>query len=146
LSDDGRLVVVAHNPVETAKLVFLSLEVLKQRGIANGAAMKQLSVIGSHHFPAFILKKTPFSDSEMVSVHQSLHELGFDPTLSYLPVIKLASGNVSHSVPADYDKCSAFSPLFMAASLGQMKFNQTIQEAAQGGFDIKPATDNNPSL
>ena len=143
LTDEGRLIVVAHDPIEIMKLLSVSLASLNQRGVANEAALKQISFIGSHHFPVFVLKKTPFESAEMVSIHKSIHQLGYEPTLSYLPTIK-SSSDVYHVEDTRFGECSMLFQPGTALSSGEIYFNEIEQVLQENKIDISPATDNSP--
>ncbi|MCR4394883.1 MAG: hypothetical protein NUV31_10975, partial [Dehalococcoidales bacterium] len=71
LTDNGRLIVVAHNEIEIIRLLSLSLAAINQNGTDSFAAMQRVAVIGWHHYPVFILKKTPFNQAEAISLHRS---------------------------------------------------------------------------
>jgi hypothetical protein len=143
LTDEGRLIVVAHDMVEISRLLSISLETLKQRGVNGKVAMEQIYVVGSDAFPVFVLKKTPFELSEMVSIHQSIHQLGYDPISSYLPNIKRGSCT-SHVEENRFNECAMFSPFFLALGTGAIDFDDLDGSYTEHGLDLSPVTDDSP--
>lgn len=143
LTDEGRLIVVAHNPVEILRLLSISLAVLNQRGVDSEAAMEQIYVVGSHHYPVFVLKKTPFELTEMESIHQSIHQLGYDPTLSFLPGIRQGSCT-PHMEEVRFDECAMLFPPVTAISRGEIGFSDLERVLEEDGLDVSPVTDNSP--
>jgi len=83
LTDNGRLIVVAHADLEILRLVFTSLAALQKRGIPVDTAMNRLYVTGTEMFPVFVLKKKPLTLKEAETIHSAIHEncrLGSDHT------------------------------------------------------------------
>lgn len=130
LTDEGRLIVVLHDSLELLRLLSVSLAALEQSGIDNQAAMERIYIINSDDFPVFVMKKTAFRPEETGPVYQLMQQLGYDFSISYLPVI---------------DESSTLNPLFMAVASGDSNFSQiemTFKESYQ--LDVSPVTDNNP--
>ena len=128
LTEEGRLIVVSHNPVQFLRLLSISLAALNERGIDDEAAMQQIYMVGADVFPVFVLKKTPFELTEMESIHQLIHQLdqpGYNPNLSYLPGIMIDS------------------PV-TAISTGERGFSDIERALEEDGLDISPVTDNSP--
>jgi hypothetical protein len=143
LTDEGRLIIVAHNPSEIIRLLSISLEALNQRGVDSKAAMDQIYIVGSVEFPVFVLKKTPFELNEMVSMHQSIHQPGYEPTFSYLPTIRQGSCT-PHMEMLRFDECAMFAPLLVGVSRGDVNIDDLIGVAEKQGLDISPVTDDSP--
>lgn len=143
LTDEGRLIVVAHNPYEILKLLSVSLTSLKQRGIDNETAMEQIYLVGSGDYPVFVLKKTPFESTEMVLIHQSIHQFGYEPALSYLPTIRQVS-DTSHAEGGNFNECAMLDPLLIAVGRGDVSFDDVDRVLKENGLDVNPATDNSP--
>jgi len=133
LTDEGRLVVVTHDDITMWKLISISLEVLKERGISNTAAFNQIYMLGlgsAGIYPLFVLKKTPFSPAQVFPRHEKMCQLGYEPTLSYFPYLK-EEGTVN--------------PLLMDLASGKIAFNDIKKNLAKElKLDISPATDNSP--
>ncbi|MFH0941983.1 MAG: hypothetical protein V1823_03040 [Chloroflexota bacterium] len=143
LSDDGELVVVTHDPTELLKLLATSLAALNQNGIDNKAAMARIYVIGAHHNPVFVMKKTPFVPGELEPVHQSIHQLGYDPAFSYIPTIKPGSCE-PHESGVRFDECGMLDPLLAGLSRGDISLGELTKAFEKEGRDIRPATDDSP--
>jgi hypothetical protein len=143
LTDEGRLIVVAHDMVEISRLLSISLETLKQQGVNGKAAMEQIYIVGSDTFPVFVLQKTPLELTEMVSVHQSIHQLGYDPISSYLPNIRRGSCT-SHIEGNRFNECAMFSPFFLALGTGAITFDDLDGSYTEHGLDLSPVTDDSP--
>ncbi len=103
---------------ETLRLVSLGLELLKQRGVANPAA--HIVVIKERGLANFMLKKQPFSVSELTELRQLAADKAFD--LVYLPGAEKGQ--------------KAFQEL--VASGGSAEFYRNFP------FDITPTDDNRP--
>ncbi len=143
LTDEGRLIVVAHDPVEIFRLLSIALDALNQRGIDNEAAMKQIYIVGAEMYPVFVLKKTAFESTKMESIHQSIHELGYDPTLSYVPGIR--QGDCApHMEGIRFDECAMLNPALMTISRGQVDFSDLERSLKEEGVDVSSVTDNSP--
>jgi hypothetical protein len=143
LTDEGRLIVVAHDKVEILRLLSISLASLNQRGVANEKALKQIYIVGSPHYPVFVLKKTPFEPTEMASIHQSIHQLEYDPLSSYLPTIKQGSC-VPHMEETRFDECAMLFPPVMTISRGEIALSDLERVLQEDGFDVSPVTDDSP--
>ena len=143
LTDEGRLIVVAHDPVEILRLLSISLAALNQRGVSSESAMEQIYIVGSHHFPVFVLKKTPLEPRETVSIHQSIHQLRYDPTSSYLPGIRQGSC-IPHMEETRFDECAMLFPPAMAISGGAIDLSGLERVLQENGLDVSPVTDDNP--
>jgi len=133
LTDEGRLVVVAHDDVTMWKLLSISLKALEERGVSNTAAFKQIYMLGlssANIYPLFVLKKTPFSPAEILPRHEKMLELGYDPTLSYFPYL---------------EQVGMVNPLLLALSRGKVSLTDVARNMARElGLDISPASDNSP--
>jgi MFS family permease len=143
LTDEGRLIVVAHDQVEIMRLLSLSMTALNRQGVDDKAVMDQVYIIGSRHFPAFVLKKTPFGPAEMVSIHQAIHGLGYEASLSFLPTIK-SGGNAAHVEETRFEECAMLFPPAVALSSGEVGLGDVEGVLRQNSVDISPVTDDSP--
>ena len=143
LTDEGCLIVVAHDPDEILRLLSISLAALNERGVDNKAAMEQIYIVGAHMYPVFVLKKTPLESTEMESIHQSIHQLGYDPTLSYVPGIRQGSCT-PHMEGTRFDECSMLFPPATLISAGEIDLSDLESVLKEDGSDISPVTDNSP--
>jgi len=126
LNDDGLLTIVAHDPVEIYKLVSTAFKVLEDQGLSAQEIMRRLIVVqaeGHSGLPVFILKKTPFTESQARSAYLKANELAFVP--SYLPYVDGPS----------------LDPLLSGLADGSVSIDMVISLAP---FEITPPTDDNP--
>ncbi len=103
---------------ETLRLVSLGLELLKQEGVTDPAA--HMTVIKERGLANFMLKRTPFTESELVQLRQESRDKEFE--IVFLP---------DHREGDD-----AFARLI--ASGGSTEFYRTFP------FDISPTSDDRP--
>jgi predicted membrane-bound spermidine synthase len=133
LTDEGRLVIVTHDDITAWRLLSISLEALKEKGIDNTAALNQIYLLGLSSpgiYPLFVLKKTPFEFSEVLPRHEKMLQLGYNPTLSYFPYIT-QPGMVN--------------PVLMDLSSGKLALSDIEKRMKKElGIDISPVTDNSP--
>ena len=85
LSEEGRLLIVAHDDIEALRLLSLSLAVLKANGIDEMQAMGHIYMTGSEDYLVFVLKKKPLAPRETAFLDQAMHPLGFNPGISFFP-------------------------------------------------------------
>jgi len=129
LTGEGRLVVVGHDDVEILRLLSISLAALEERGVGNQKAMDQIYIVGSNDYLVFVLKKTPFEPKEALLGFETMHQLGYDPALSYFPYIR---------------KMGALNPALMALGSGKIDHQGLEKMLSERGYDIHPVTDNRP--
>jgi len=129
LTDEGRLVVVGHDDVEILRLLSISLAALEERGVGNQRAMDRIYIVGSNHYLVFVLKKTPFEPKEALLGFETMHQLGYDPALSYFPTIR---------------KMGALNPALMALGSGKINLQGLEKMLSERDYDIHPVTDNRP--
>ena len=133
LTDEGRLVVVTHDDFTAWRLLSVSLVTLDERGISQTAAFNQIYMFGlssvDNVYPVFVLKKTPFAPEQVFLRHETMRQLGYDPTLAYFPYLK-EEGTVN--------------PTLMALANGYLDFSYIERTAEEMGMDMSPVTDNSP--
>jgi len=129
LTDEGRLVVVAHDELEISRLLSISLDALGELGISNTEAMKQIYILGSDIYPLFVLKKAPFEPWELPVRHKAMYQLGYTPISSYFPYVTNDEG---------------LNPVLMDLNTGNKDSSDLERIAKQKGYDISSVTDNNP--
>lgn len=119
LTDEGRLMVVSHDPAETLRLLSISLATLEQRGVNQEAAMKQIYIAGSEMYDVFVMAKTPFEPAKLESINQSIKQMGYEPIM--------------------------LTPVFVSMSKGESSFADLEERFLKDyGLDISPVTDNSP--
>jgi hypothetical protein len=143
LTDEGRLIVVAHDKVETLRLLSISLAALSQRGVDSEAAMEQIYIIGSGSYPVFVLKKTPFESAEIAPIHQSIHQLRYDPSSSYLPGTGPGSTNY-HVEEGHFNELSTLNLSLRGINRGEIGFSDLERALEEGNLDVSPVTDDSP--
>jgi predicted membrane-bound spermidine synthase len=127
LTSEGRLVVSSNNQVEILRLLSISLAALNERNISNEAALKHIYIQGEAEQNLFVMKKTPFEPTEMSPRYEAMHQLGYDPALSYFPYI---SGELN--------------PLLTALGNGEIILDDLEKIYKEQGYNISPVTDNSP--
>jgi len=143
LTDEGRLIVVSHDMVETLRLLSISLAALGQRGVDSAAAMEQIYIIGSDSYPVFVLKKTPFESAEIALIHQSIHQLGYDPLSSYLPGNGQGSTNY-HVEEGHFNELSTLNLSLRGIGRGEISFSDLERALEEESIDVSPVTDDSP--
>src|SRR3990170_2679015 len=131
LSDEGFLAVIAHNPSEIYKLVSITFKVLSAQGLLRQEIMQRIAVIGaadvhghSHSaLPIFMLKKTPFNETEAMSISAKANEIGLS------------------ALYTSYPKDASSDPVLAALGKGAVTIDDLISEAP---FNMKAPTDDNP--
>jgi hypothetical protein len=129
LTDEGRLVVVGHNDAEILRLLSLSLAALNKRGVNITRAMSQIYIVGSGEYLVFVLKKTRFNPTKILSMYQAMHKFELKSILSYFPYIR---------------QVRAINPALMALGSGKIVFKDLEKMVRERGYDISPVTDNSP--
>jgi len=129
LTDQGRLVVVAHNDFEVLRLLSVSLAALGEPGIAPRETMSRIYIVGSEKYLVFVLKKTPFTRAEILLRYETMRRLGLDPGLAYFPFLGPGAG-LNQALTA------LGAGLISPAALEEM--------VRQRGWDISPVADNSP--
>lgn len=130
LSDDGRLIVVAHDDAEILRLVSTSINALRKKGIRSSAnAMNHIYITGSESYLVFVLKKKPFEKKESVLRYRTMKKVGLDPLLSYFPYII---------------KTGALNPALTDLGRGKITLETLENMVREKGYDISPVTDNSP--
>ena len=127
LTDEGRLVVTGHSQMEMFRLLSISLVALNEKGISNEAALKHIYILGSDSQNLFVLKKTPFEPTGMSSRYETMQQLGYNPTLSYLPYIN-----------------EELNPSLTALGNGEIVLKDLEKAFKEQGYNISPVTDNSP--
>jgi hypothetical protein len=127
LTDEGRLLVVGHDDVEILRLLSISLEALRQRGIPETRAMQCLYITGSDDYLVFVLQKKPFDRKEIFFLSQAMQQLGYNPKSSYFPYIG-----------------GPLNPVLMSLGRGQKTLRDLENMVGERGYDIRPVSDDDP--
>lgn len=129
LTNEGRLVVVAHNDVELLRLVTTALGALKERGVEAKVAMSQVWVLSSGDYLVLVLKKKPFEPSESLWAYEGALKRGYELSESFLPFLSTARG---------------LNPALTGLASGRLSPRDLVEQAARKGYDINPVSDDNP--
>jgi hypothetical protein len=127
LSEEGRLLVVAHDDIEALRLLSLSLAVFKAKGVDEMQAMRHIYMTGSEDYLVFVLTKKPLEHRETAFLYQAMRPLGYNPGISFFPGVR-----------------APLNPALAALERGE-KTAAELRTLVKGkGYDIDPVSDNNP--
>lgn len=93
LKENGYLVVVAHYPNEAYRLLASCLKSFESQGVSLKQAMEHIVVIGNDSAPAFIMKKSPFTEKETQAFYKIVIRLSQQGETTFIPFIP------QHQVP-----------------------------------------------
>jgi hypothetical protein len=127
LSDEGRLLVVAHDDIEALRLLSLSLEFLKRTGMDTQQAMQHLYLTGSEDYRVFVLKKKPLDPREATFLYRAMRPLGYPTGTSFFPGVG-----------------APLNPALVALESGARTAGELRALVKAKGYDIDPVWDNNP--
>ncbi len=140
LTDEGRLLIMAHGMPEIFKMVTTALEALQEKGMDVQESMKRLFVLGSYAMPLFGLQKQPVNELETYYLHAAAHYTIFDCQNSYIPGVEqqLIRLSLSQSIDAGIPMMN---PMFMDLARGKISLKRL-----QTGTNVNliPATDDRP--
>ena len=72
LSEEGRLMVVAHDDIEALRLLSLALAFFRTSGMDEKEAMRHLYITGSEDYLVFVLAKKPLESRETAILHRAM--------------------------------------------------------------------------
>jgi hypothetical protein len=127
LSEEGRLLVVAHDDIEALRLLSLSLAVFKARGMDEQEAMSHIYITGSEDYLVFVLKKKPLDQQETTVLYRAMHDLGYSPGISFFPHLN-----------------APLHPVLTSLGKGWTTAAGVQEMVGQRGYNIDPVSDNNP--
>ena len=129
LTDEGRLMIIAHGDLSMMKLLSISLSALNARGVISSEAMKQIYMVGSGQYPLFVLKKTPFTIDETFARYKAVSAFGYDYSSSFFPYI---------------EKSRILNTALQALGSGETAFEDVEKKVEKLGYDISFVTDDRP--
>ena len=129
LTDEGRLIVVAHHEVEALRLLSISLELLQQRGEDQISALTRTYIVGDGSYSVFVLKKSPFTMDDIMARYRIMIASGLDPATSFFPHLQ---------------RPGLVNPFLMALGSGALTIDTLRATVAQRGYDVSPVTDDSP--
>ena len=127
LSEEGRLLVVAHDDIEALRLLSLSLAFFRTNGADEKQAMRHIYMVGSEDYLVFVLKKKPLDHQETAFLYQAMHPLGYNPGISFFPGVR-----------------APLNPALAALERGEKTAAELRALVKERGYDIDPVSDNNP--
>lgn len=130
LTEQGSLIVVAHDDVEILRLLITSLTAFERLGLKSEDAMKHIYILGSNTYPVFVLKKAPLTSEESIELYDlAIREFGFDATSSYFPFL---------------GKSRLINSVLGSLEAGELSKHKVIKAVESYGFEISASTDNSP--
>ena len=127
LSEEGRLLVVAHDDIEALRLLSLALAFFRTNGVDEKQAMSHIYMVGSEDYLVFVLKKKPLDHQETAFLYQAMHPLGYNPGISFFPGVR-----------------APLNPALAALERGEKTAAELRALVKERGYDIDPVSDNNP--
>ena len=127
LSEEGRLLVVAHDDIEALRLLSLALAFFRTNGADEKQAMRHIYMVGSEDYLVFVLKKKPLDHQETAFLYQAMHPLGYNPGISFFPGVR-----------------APLNPALAALERGEKTAAELRALVKERGYDIDPVSDNNP--
>ena len=129
LTDEGRLIVVAHDDIEVLRLLSIALHASKERGLSPVVAMNHVYIVGTDDYLVFVLKKKPFSQHDVILRYEAMRRLGLQSMISYFPHIR---------------QVGALNPALMALGTGKVTPSTIEEMVRERGYDISAVTDDSP--
>jgi hypothetical protein len=127
LSEEGRLLVVAHDDIEALRLLSLSLAFFTKKGVDEKQAMRHIYLTGSEDYLVFALTKRPLEPRETAFLYQAMGPLGYNPGISFFPGLH-----------------APLNPALAALERGEKTAAELRALVKARGYDIDPVSDNNP--
>ncbi len=141
LTDNGTLLVMAHNMPEAAKMMTTAVAALQMRGLSVQQAMSRIYILGSDMMPLFGLRKTPVPNWEATFLHIGVHNFSqFDPRASYIPGAEQQMARFSLSTSIDQG-IPMMNPVFTGVADGKLSLARLETGT---GMNLVPPTDNRP--
>ncbi|HUX12538.1 MAG TPA: hypothetical protein VMW87_05895, partial [Spirochaetia bacterium] len=134
------LVVVAHSLAEVHRVASLAIQSFALRGISQRKAMTRMYSVGSGMMPTLVISNEPLSAERAKTLHESMHQYGFDSTEFYIPFVEqmtLKKPVIDHGAAA----LTMLDPYFVQLA------NGTITVAGLGNSQsahVSYATDDSP--
>ncbi|WP_144440502.1 polyamine aminopropyltransferase [Limnochorda pilosa] len=129
LTEEGQLVVVAHDEAEILRALVISLVALEDRGRTVPESMKQVYVLGSFPFPVFVLRNSAFDPDTSATMYRAMHRFGYSPRSSYFPYLEGATD---------------LNQILLALARGGLQLRDLEAMVSAMGYDISPVTDDRP--
>lgn len=141
LTNNGTLLVMAHNMIEAAKMMTTAVGALQLRGLTVQQAMSRMYILGSDMMPLFGLRKMPLPNWESSFLHSGVHNFQqFNSQLSYIPGVEqqMIRPSLTTSVDAGFPMMN---PVFIGLAYGTLPLNRLEYST---GLNLVPPTDDRP--
>ncbi len=139
LTPEGRIVLITHSAPELYKLIGLTLEVFREKGVSESEAMSHIYTMASGKLPTLVIKKTPFQLAEAKERLEKMIALGQD-TRFFVPHVDTILAAFDKRLRDDIFQRKLDQVLFGIAT-NRIRFNQVV---ANAGIDLKTVTDDRP--
>lgn len=126
LNEEGLLIIVAHYNPEVYRLVSNALKFFEVRGIPPAEAMRHIVVIGTNDAPAFIMKKTPFSEDDAKVFYDILRRLSQRGESTFIPYIPQHIIRYNNPTPDQAEPAHVINDALYAVSTGNMDLDTFI--------------------
>ncbi|MCL5734219.1 MAG: hypothetical protein M1274_01290 [Actinobacteria bacterium] len=139
LTDNGRIIIVAHSDHEIYRLVGLALGAFGRRGVSETEAMNHLYTVPSEMMPTLVVQEQPLTQSDAEAIHAKIHGHGREGSALFIPHIQQQYATLGPNYPGP--------PISM--------LDRRLVEIAQGmpsatafsqntDLDLSPTTDDRP--
>ncbi|MBS4033484.1 MAG: hypothetical protein KGZ85_03380 [Ignavibacterium sp.] len=139
LTNEGRIVFTLHNREEVYKVVSNYLDLQNKAGISNSEAFKYFYIADQGMMPLLVIKKTFFTNKEIIARHIVSHQNGFDKGISFFPFSKQIE--IDTVVQGVNYKWSMFDNVLYDISNNKYSFHDLTEKAS---INLHPVTDNSP--
>jgi precorrin-6B methylase 2 len=139
LTNEGRIVFTLHNREEVYKVVSNYLDLQNKAGISDSEAFKYFYIADQGMMPLLVIKKTFFTNKEIIARHIVSHQNGFDKGISFFPFSKQIE--IDTVVQGVNYKWSMFDNVLYDISNNKYSFHDLTEKAS---INLHPVTDNSP--
>ncbi|MCB0751452.1 MAG: hypothetical protein KDC52_08265, partial [Ignavibacteriae bacterium] len=139
LTNEGRIVLTLHNSEEVYKVLSNYLDMNSKFGIPNSESFKNIYVVDSGMKPLLVIKKTPFTKSEINERHFVAHRLNFDKGISFFPFIQQLEFDTV--LLGENYRLTMFDNVLYDVSVNKYSFHEVTERAA---INLHPVYDDSP--
>lgn len=139
LTSEGRIVFTLHNNEEVYKILSNYLDIQIRNGLSDQDAFKYLYAADQGMMPLVVIKKTPFTITEINLRHVQSHRLKFDEGISFFPYVKQVEIDTAfQGVNYEWDM---FDKILEDVSQNKYDFHYVADKAL---INIHPVKDDSP--
>ena len=141
LTDEGGLLIMAHNIPEAIRITTTAAEMLQAQGLTMQQAMSHLYILGCPKMmPLVGLRAKPLSPEESEGLREVVHSAMFDSRYSYIPGVEQQLLRLP--IPCSHDAgIPMMNPLFIDLAKGRLPLDRLERGA---DVNLVPATDDRP--